>query len=929
MKNPLPFAVVSIRLAVLVTLAHLVHTGQLLDDGRSSFFFLYAASFLLYAISSLSDPGYLKSCPLAYLPNDERAAFEATLSERTGEPYNRKDVPAAFSTTHDEITSSDSLSSETVSTNGKKRGGWNTIREDTLSVAYVDELDSLTIFHHKNHNTVITERRVWKKQKGATTMRCVHRNGPGQPDDDDLPSTNQTKYSCRQRSKEGVKFEDKSDPKVGRRVHLRLITPLGIRARVNENGPSKYKPLSVTRLHHVGLNAGGSHAEPTHVKKTIRDPLNKQTPITCYIHGKKKPSTIFRVRGGQVYQYGTPLSYCYVCGVVQILRSRHCNACHRCVRTFDHHCPWINNCVAENNRASYLVYLLFEAMALFHALKLLSQAILRMLFEENGWFLAWLVVLLLVLFFFFTMISCLAIYHSYLCLINETTRENTLRARSTQEVKNLGRKLAGPFFLGYQQNVLIYFSNLPIAWICPKVVRQYASNWLCRTRGVTWATHGEILWKPNRKPSFPSQAIFLSILEHVTSCLRRQLSPVTLSIEIRSRSGSGSRFFSSIPTELTNSQQKLLIQLAKRTVSKIGDGRTHQKITKIQERSKILKNLHDDLDVYAELFQESGLIDEKRNPEKTIQEVKSSSVMDADDDIRQLLRSIEDVGSMLLQDVVDFYKSVVNTEHHLDTEEVKVEITPGVGGLEAKLFCNDLFSIYEQFCKMKNFQCNLIKGESEDVKDGFRSIVAVIKGERVYEHFVQENGIHRVQRIPVNSKKIQTSTSVVFVSDEESLKKNIEKKINFSKSDLLIETKRSGGAGGQSVNKNETCVRILHKPTNLSVEVQKTSSQIQNRSMAIQALKNKLFSHYYQQEKELYFKCKKSHKMSGDRSEKIRTYNFVSDFITDHLTNVQYPGIDLFFRDDGLVRLVDHHRKVFYQHIVDETLRFILDRTQG
>lgn len=388
------------------------------------------------------------------------------------------------------------------------------------------------------------------------------------------------------------------------------------------------------------------------------------------------------------------------------------------------------------------------------------------------------------------------------------------------------------------------------------------------------------------------------------------------------------RFFSSIPAELTNSQQKLLIELAKRTVSRIGDGRIYQKITKIQERSKILKTLHDDLDVYTELFQESGFIDGGLNPDKTIQEVKSSSLMDTDDDIKELLRTIEDVGSLLLQEVVDFYKSVVNTEHHLDTEEVKVEITPGVGGLEAKLFCNDLFSMYEQFCKEKNFQCNLIKGESEDTKDGYRSIVAIIKGERVYEHFVQENGIHRVQRIPVNSKKIQTSTSVVFVSDEESLKKKIQKKMNFGKNDLLIETKRSGGAGGQSVNKNETCVKILHKPTNLSVEVQKTSSQIQNRSMAIQALKNKLFSFYYQQEKDLYFKYKKSHKMSGDRSEKIRTYNFVGNFITDHLRNVQYPGIDLFFKGDGLVRLVDHHRKVFYRQLVDETLSFILARTE-
>lgn len=526
MKNPLPFVVVSIKLAVLGTLTYLICTEQLLDDRRRSFFFLlYSASFLLYAISSLSDPGYLNSCPLEYLPNDERGAFKATLSERTGEQYNRKDVPRDFSITHDEITSSDSLSSETVSTNG--------------------EMDSLTIIHHRNRNTAITERKICKEQKDATTMRYVYRNHSDPTHEEHLLSANQTKYACQENFREGVKFQEKFYPQGGRRVHptlrillshnLRFIGPLGMRTRENENCPSKYKPLLITQLHNVGWHNRENHEEENYMKGTMGDSL-KQIPITCSVHAKMKPSSIFRVRGGEMYQYGTPLSYCYVCGVVQILRSKHCNACNRCVRTFDHHCPWINNCVAENNRASYLVYLLLEAITVFYALKLLSHVILRMFFGENGCFFAWLVVLFLVLFFLFTMIFCLAIYHSYLCLINETTRENALRVRSTTEITPPRRKPAGTFFLGYRQNVLIYFSNLPAKWICPQVIRHYMSGWLYRTKGVTWGTHGEILWKPIHSlcadpKSFPSQAIFLSILEYTTSCVRRQFSPMTFSIE--------------------------------------------------------------------------------------------------------------------------------------------------------------------------------------------------------------------------------------------------------------------------------------------------------------------------------------------------------------------------------------------------------------
>ncbi|CAG9480771.1 unnamed protein product [Plasmodium vivax] len=520
MKNPLPCVVICIKLAVLATLTHLVHTGKLPIDGRSSFFFLYAASFLLYAISSLRDPGYLKSCPLAYLPKNERAAFQASLSDRTGGHTKRRDIPTACSITQDEIPSSDSFSSETVSTN--------------------DELNSFTIIHHRSHNTVITERGVRKRQKGATggldgRKRCGHGNPCSQPDEGRLPSTNQTEDACLEGNRGGAKFEEKANPQAGRRVPPRwgtprLMAPHGISANVNESGPSKYKPKSLKQLHHVGCNADEKHEGPTHVKRTIGDPLER-TPIICSLHVERKPTTIFRVRGGEVYQYGAPLDYCYVCGVVQILRSRHCNACHRCVRTFDHHCPWINNCVAENNRGSYLMYLLFEGMAVFHTLRLLSRVLWGMLFGENGWFFAWLVVLFLVLFFFFTMISCLALYHAYLCLINETTRENTLRARGTPEVKAPGRNPAGPFFLGYQQNVLIYFANLPVACIFPRVVRQYVSSRFCRTRGVAWGAHGEILWRPRPKSSFRSQAILLPILEHITACVRRQLSPVTLSIE--------------------------------------------------------------------------------------------------------------------------------------------------------------------------------------------------------------------------------------------------------------------------------------------------------------------------------------------------------------------------------------------------------------
>ncbi|GAW80389.1 peptide release factor [Plasmodium gonderi] len=389
------------------------------------------------------------------------------------------------------------------------------------------------------------------------------------------------------------------------------------------------------------------------------------------------------------------------------------------------------------------------------------------------------------------------------------------------------------------------------------------------------------------------------------------------------------RFCSSLSTlELTAAHRKLFIQIANSTILKTCDGRTYQKIIKIQERSKIFKSLHEELDVYEQLFQERFEIDAKETNTTIDYKQMYDRIMNDDVDMKDLMQNIHAIGNLLLLDVIDFYKTVLNKDHHLDTDEVQIEITPGVGGQEAQLFCRDLWNMYEHLCKLKNFEWKSIRGEIEEGKENStKGMMAVVRGEQVYEHFIQENGIHRVQRVPVNSKKIHTSTSIVFVFDEKSVTNKILKKIKLEKQDLLFETKRSGGAGGQSVNKNETCVKVTHKPTNISVEMQKTSSQIQNKSMAIQALKNKLYNFYYEYEKEQFIKNKKSHKMNGDRSQKIRTYNFVHNFVMDHITNTHYPHIDQFFKGDQLLQLMYRHRQNFYQRIVDEAFASILSHT--
>ncbi|EAA15369.1 peptide chain release factor 1 [Plasmodium yoelii yoelii] len=330
------------------------------------------------------------------------------------------------------------------------------------------------------------------------------------------------------------------------------------------------------------------------------------------------------------------------------------------------------------------------------------------------------------------------------------------------------------------------------------------------------------------------------------------------------------------------------------------------KITKIQNMSKQLKIAWEELDIYKQLLTENMKLTLRKDEEsKKIDTINFNDYSE----VKEIIYNLENICDSIVKQLLDIYTNF---------------IVPGVGGQEAKMFANELFSMYEHFCKLKNYEC-LIKNNKliEEGKGIYKNIVADIKGEGVYIDFIQEIGIHRVQRIPINSKKMQTSTSIVLLFDEKQTKEKLEKKMKIPKNEFLIETKRSGGAGGQSVNKNETCVKIIHKPTNIFVEVQKTSSQIQNKSIAMEMIKNKLYNFYYEQEKINFLKDKKNQKQNGDRSEKIRTYNFSHNTVIDHIANVQYTGIDQFFKGTQLINLINKRKQLFYQNIIDETLEYL------
>ncbi len=320
----------------------------------------------------------------------------------------------------------------------------------------------------------------------------------------------------------------------------------------------------------------------------------------------------------------------------------------------------------------------------------------------------------------------------------------------------------------------------------------------------------------------------------------------------------------------------------------IGELLTRSEIISDQQQFKKLGKEHSDLEPVIEIY------DRYTAHKGEISELEEMLALESDADLKTMVKAeIDELRDKIESDEEELKIAMLPKDPNEDNNVI-IEIRAGAGGDEAALFGTELMKMYRHYADYNRWKVEEVNMNYTEL-GGAKELVFMITGKGAYGKLKFESGVHRVQRVPETESqgRVHTSTVTVAVLPEA---EDVE--VNLNENDIKVDTYRSGGAGGQHVNKTESAIRMTHIPTGIVVECQDERSQIKNRDKALKVLKSRLYDYYQSQAEKEYAENRRAQVGTGDRSERIRTYNFPQGRVTDHRIGLTLYSLDKFMLGD-------------------------------